>query len=105
MKSETEILNAMKLFCIEVGFLKAMSVDPSPNHTSDEVRKSCHKVGTTLHVLKESTQHSDRADLYIGLMKKLVGRDMRESNSQMKCWCFSVKIGATSMTSTGNNLF
>ena len=84
MKSETEIPNAVKLFCKEVGVPEAMIVDLSPNQTSEKIRQFCHKVGTTLRVLEESTQHSNRAELCIGLMKKSVGRDMRELKSPMK---------------------
>ena len=53
MKSETEILNAVKMFCKEVGVPKAVIVDPSPNQKSDKVRQFFHKVGTTLRVLEE----------------------------------------------------
>ena len=84
IKSETEVLNAVKLFCKEVGVSKAVIVDPSPSQTSDKVRQFHHKVGKTLCMLKGSIQHSDTAKLYIRLMKKLVGRDMRELNSPMK---------------------
>ena len=105
MKTVKDIPDAIKLFCKEVGVPKAIIVDPHPNQTSDKVRNFCRKVGTTLSVLENSTQHSDRAELYIGLMKKAVGKDMRESNSPMKLWCYSCERRSTIMTLTANNLF
>ena len=87
MKSEKEFLNAVKLFCKEVGAPRAIIVDPHPSQTSNEVRQFMNNVGTTLRVLEESTQHADRAELYIGLMKGGVGKDFRESNAPLKLWC------------------
>ena len=82
-----------------------MIVDPYPAQTNKEVRQFLNKVETTLRVLEESTQHSDRAELYIGLMKSAVGKDMRESNSPMRLWCYACERQATIMTLTDNNLF
>ena len=59
----------------------------------------------TLHVLEESTQHANQAELYISLVKRRVFRDMRESDSPMKLWCYSCERRAAIMTLTVNNLF
>ena len=67
-----------------MGVPKEFIVDPHPYHKINEVRKSLNKVGTTLRVLEESTQHSDRYELCIGLTKTGVGKDMQETNPPMK---------------------
>ena len=105
MKSVAEFVNALKLFCKEVGAPKAMVVDPHRSQKSNEVKQFLNTVGTTLMVLEESTQHANRAELYIGLMKRGVGRDMRESNSPMRLWCYACERRAAIMTMTANNLF
>ena len=105
MKSEREFPDALKLFCKEVGAPTAIVVDPHQSQKSDKVRQFLNKVGTTLRVLEESTQHADRAELYIGLLKKAVGRDLRESNSPMRLWCYCAERRASIMTLTANNLF
>ena len=64
-----------------------------------------NKVGTTLRVLEESTQHADRAELYIGLLEKAIGRDLRESNAPMRLWCYCAERRASIMTLTANNLY
>ena len=83
MKSEKEYINALKLFCKEVGAPKAFIVDRAQAQTSKKVRQSLGQVGTTLRVLEGENQHADRAELYIGLMESAVGKDMREANSPM----------------------
>ena len=105
MKSEKEFINALKLFCKEVGAPKAFIVDGAQVEKSNKVRQFLNKVGTTLRVLEGETQHADRAGLYIGLMKSGVGKDMREANSPMCLWCYACERRASIMTFTANNLF
>ena len=76
MKSEKEFINALKLFCKEVGAPKAIIVDSSQAKKSNKFRKFLNNAGTTLRVLEVETQNADRAELYIGLMKRGVGKDM-----------------------------
>ncbi len=82
-----------------------MIVDPHFSLKSTPVKQFLNKVGTTLRVLEESTQHADRAELYIGLLKRAISRDMKESNSPMKLWCYAAERRASIMTMTANNLF
>ena len=104
MLSEKEFIDALKLFCKEVGASKAIAVDPHKSEKSHAVKRFLRKVGTTRRVLEESTQHSDRAELYIGLLKRRVGKDMRETNSPMQLWCYACEHRAAIMTLTANNL-
>lgn len=43
----------------------------------------CHKIGTTLKILEESTQWANCADLFVGLLKKTVRKDVKEANSPL----------------------
>ena len=105
MKSEKEFINALKLFCKEVGAPKAFIVDRAQAQTSKKVCQVLGKVGTTLRVLEGETQHANRAEIYIGLMKSAVGKDMREANSPMRLWCYVCEQRASIMTFIDNNLF
>ena len=69
MKSVTEIPAAIRLFAKEVGAPNCFVCDPHANQKSKEVREFCHKIGTTLRLVEERTQHANRAELYIGLLK------------------------------------
>ena len=105
MKSEKEFINTLKLFCKEVGVPKAFIVDRAQAQTSKKVQHFLGQVGTTLRVLEGESQHADRAELYTGLMKSAVGKDMREANSPMRLWCYACERRASIMTLTANNLF
>ena len=83
MKSVSEFHKALKMFAKEVGVPLYLIVDPHKCQKSKEVRQFCHKIGTTLRVLEESTQHADRAELYIGLFKEAIRKDMREAHSPL----------------------
>ena len=58
---------------------------------SSEVKKFCNDIGTTLRALEEGTPWSNKAELYIGLIKEAVRKDMRESNSQLCLWDYCVE--------------
>ena len=58
---------------------------------SHDVRKFCNDIGTTLQALEEGTPWSNKAKLYIGLLKEAVQKDMRESNSPMTLWDYCVE--------------
>ena len=53
---------------------------------SQEVQKFCNGIGTTLWALEEGTPWSNKAKLYIGLLKEAVRKDMRESDLPMCLW-------------------
>ena len=86
MESKSDFPDALHLFCKEVGVPISLVVDPSGEQTSRLVRRFCNQVGTTLRILEESTQWANRAELYIGLLKKAIRRDLRESNCPMVLW-------------------
>ena len=105
MKSEKDFVKALKLFCNEVGAPKTFIVDTHPDRTKNKVRQFFKKVGTTLRVLGEFTQHADRAEVNIGLMKSAVGKDMREANSPMRLLCYACERRTTVMTLTAKSMF
>ena len=105
MKSAKEFPQALKLFCKEVGVPRALVVDPHKSNKSVEVRAFCHKIGSTLRVLEENTQHADRAELYIGLLKEAVRKDMREMHSPLRLWCHCAERRAQIFNLTAKNLF
>ena len=55
------------------------------------VWKFCNNIGTTLHALEGGTPWSNKAELYIGLLKEAVRKDLRETNSPMILWDYCVE--------------
>ena len=76
MKSVSEFPKALKMFSKEVQLPEAIIADSHKCHKSKEIRQFCHKIGTTLCVLKGSTQWANRAELCVALFKEAVRKDM-----------------------------
>jgi hypothetical protein len=105
MKSKKEVLQAVKQFAKEIGAPDAIIHDPSGEQTSDALRKFCNEIGTTLRALEEGTQWANRAELYIGLIKAAVRKDMKESNSPLVFWDYCVERRARINNLTAKDLF
>ena len=77
MKSKSEVLLAVKQFAKEIGVPDAIISDAAKEQTSHNLRKFCGDIGTTLRVLEEGTPWSNKAELYIGIIKEVVRKDMK----------------------------
>ena len=83
MKSKGEVLQAVKQFAKEVGVPDAIIADYGGENISFDLKKFCSDIGTTLRILEENTPWANKAELYIGLIKEAVRRDMKDSNSPL----------------------
>ena len=72
MKRKSEVLLATKQFAKETGAPDSFVADMSGEQMSSEVKKFCNDIGTTLRALEEGTPWSNKAELYIGLIKEAV---------------------------------
>ena len=63
----------------------------SGEQMSHDIRKYCNDIGTTLRALEEGTPWSNKAELYIGLLKEAVRKDMHKSNSPIVLWDYCVE--------------
>ena len=86
MRKNSEVLQAIKQFAKEIGVPTSIIADMAGEQMSQEVRKFCNDIGTTLWALEEGTPWSNKGAQYIGLLKEAVQKDMRESNSPMSLW-------------------
>ena len=105
MKSKGDFKLALKEFAKEVGVPEALIVDPSGEQTSKEVRRFCQQIGTTLRILEEHTQWANRAELYIGLIKEAIRKDMRQSGSPIALWDYCAERRARINNLTAKDLF
>ena len=81
----------IKQFAKEIGAPTSIIADMSGEQMSHDIWKFCNDIGTTLRALEEGTPWSNKAELYIGLLKEAVQKDMRESNSPMILWDYCVE--------------
>ena len=105
MKKKSEVLLAIKQFAKEIGAPDSFVADMSGEQMSSEVKKFCNDIGTTLRALEEGTPWSNKAELYIGLIKEAVRKDMRESNSPLCLWDYCVERRARIKNLTAKNAF
>ena len=102
MKRKSEVLLAIKQFAKEFSVPDSFVADMSGEQMSSEVKKFCNDIGTTLRALEEGTPLSNKAELYIGLIKEAVRKDMRESNSPLSFWDYCVERRARINNLTAN---
>ena len=86
MRTKSEVLQAVKQCVKEIGAPDAIICDMSREKASRSLRKFCGEIGTTLRVLEEGTPWENKAELYIGLIKEAVRKDMKDSNCPLAFW-------------------
>ena len=91
MRRQSDVHLAPKQFAKEVGAPDALICDMAGEQLSDEVRNFCNDIGTTVRALEEGTPWSNKAELYISLLKEAVRKDMRESGSPLTFWDYCVE--------------
>lgn len=104
MRRKGEVLQAMKQFAKEIGAPDAFVADMSGEQMSQDVKSFCQEIGASLRALEEGTPWSNKAELYIGLLKESVRKDMRESNSPMVLWdyCLERRARIHNLTAKSN---
>jgi hypothetical protein len=91
MKSISEVLQAVKQFAKEIGAPEAIICDMAGEQTSQNLSKFCNEIGTTMRVLEEGTSWANKAEVYIGLLKEAVRKDMKDSNCPLVFWDYYVE--------------
>jgi hypothetical protein len=86
LKSKSEVLPAVKQFAKEIGAPDAIISDAAGEQSSQALRKFCSKIGTILRYLEEGTPWANKAELYIGLIKEAVRKNMKASNCPLAFW-------------------
>ena len=101
MKHKSEVLSAIKQFAKEVGAPDAIVSDMAKEQISQDVHNFCNTIGTTLRAIEEGTPWSNKAELYIKLMKEAVRKDMKESNCPLRFWdyCLERRVWIYNLTS------
>ena len=86
MKLKSQVPKAYKLFFKHVGVPEAIVCDGSKEQTSGESKKLCDSVGTTIRMFERNKPFSNRAELYVGMVKRAMKRDLIESDAPMRFW-------------------
>ena len=100
MRAQRDYIHALCAFSKEVGAPAILVCDPHSSQTSDDAKTHCNKIGTTLGILEERTQWADRAELYIGILKDSVRKDLRDSGAPVVLWdyCMERRVAIYNVT-------
>ena len=91
MKSKTEIINAVKAFAKAIGVPTALILDPEGTQRSEALQKVANDMNLTLKFFERRTQWANLTELYIGLLKEVVRKDMKDSDSPLRFWDYCAK--------------
>ena len=83
----------------------ALIHDTSRAQKFQAVRKYCNDIGTNFTVLEENTPWSNKAELYIGIIKEAVRKDMKESNCPLAFWDYCMERRSRINNLTAKDLF
>jgi hypothetical protein len=96
---------SLKEFAKDVGAPDFLVCDPHPSQKAHEVRAFCHQIGTTLRMLEANTQWANHAELYVGLLKEAMRKDMQESHSPLVLQDYCMEQRALIFQVTAKKLF
>ena len=105
MQKENQVFHAVKQFAKVIGAPDAIICDAAKVHKSEAVRKFCNEIGTTLRILEANTPWANKAELYVGIIKEAVRKDMKESNCPLAFWDYCMERRARINNLTAKDIF
>ena len=105
MQKENQVFHAVKQFAKVIGAPDAIICDAAKVHKSEAVRKFCNEIGTTLRILEVNTPWANKAELYVGIIKEAVRKDMKESNCPLAFWDYCMERRARINNLTAKDIF
>ena len=105
MKSQSEFETALNWFCKPIEIPVTLVMDTHRAQRSNNVKRFCDQVGTTLRILEKGTPWANKAELYIGLLKEAARKDLRASDAPMVIWDYTMERRAMIHNSVPRPLF
>jgi hypothetical protein len=81
----------MKQFAKDIDVPDAFVADMSGEQRPKEVKSSYNEIDSTLRALEEGTPWANKAELYIGLMKEAVRKEMKDQDAPMVFWDYCIE--------------
>lgn len=105
MRKESHYHDALKQFSKKVGAPEILVCDGAKTQKKREVKDYLNQIGTRLKVLELRTQWANRAELWIGILKEAVRRDLRMSHSPLVFWDYCLERRALIINATARDNF
>ena len=91
MNSQLEFNDTLHCFFKEIVVPISLEMDGHMSQINNKAKKFCHQVRTTLRILEAGTLWGNHAELYIGLFKEAVFRDLFMTNLPMVLWDYCME--------------
>ena len=105
MKTESEVHKAYKHFFKAVGVPDAIVSDGAKAQVMGQTKTLCNEVGTTIRQLERHTPWSNRAELYIGLLKRAIRKELKRTDCPLALWDYCAQRCAMVNNVTAKDLF
>ena len=105
MWKQSEVALDLKMFSKEIGAPNAIICDAAREQISQAVRDFCYKIRTSLRVLEEVTPWENRSEIFIGLLKEAVRKELKELDSPIAFWDYCAEYRARVNNLTAHNMF
>ena len=92
LEKESDVRLEINIFTKHIGVSKALVTDGSKAKTSDDVKRFCIKIGTTLKILEQGVLWANLLETCIGILKAIMSKEMSESNSSLRLWDYCVEL-------------
>jgi len=99
------VLLALKQIAKEVRAPDAVICDAAREQQSKLLQQFLHQISTSLCVLEENRPQVNKVELYIGILKETIRKDMKESSYPLVFWDYCVEQQACINNVTPKKLF
>ena len=100
MKRRKDLHHALKQMFKHVGVPPELICDGAGEQVKGESRKLINKVNSDIKELEAESPWSNRAELFIGIVKKHIKKDLKESNCPMVLWDYCAQYRARILNAT-----
>ena len=100
MKRRKDLHHALKQMFKQVGVPPDLICDGAKEQVQGEARKLIHKVNSNIKELEAESPWSNRAELFIGIVKKAIKKDLKDSNCPMVLWDYCAQYRSKIMNAT-----
>lgn len=105
MKGVGDIPKAVKMFFKRIGVPDAIICDGHKSQVQGEARKLCQQAGCIIRQLEANTPWSNRAELYVGLFKESVRKELKRTHCPLVLWDYCAEHQAMVNNATAKDLF
>ena len=100
MKRRKDLHHALKQMFKHVGVPPELICDGAKEQVKGEARKLINKVNSDIKELEAESPWSNRAELFIGIVKAAIKKDLKDSNCPMLLWDYCAQYRARILNAT-----